>query len=333
MNVLVTGGAGSIGVYVVEALCARGDRVAVVDSMNDFYDPAFKRSRFRAFFPRAAPELHEINIVDEQRLGDVFTAFRPEGVVHLAAWASVRPSLRYPLLYTRENVEGTVNVFEQSVRHGVGNVVFASSSSVYGHTPPPFREDARCDSPVGSYGASKRAGELYAWMYHHAHGLPVICLRFFTVYGPWIRPDMAMWKFTERISRGEPITLHRMSSNNEEVQRDFTSVDDIVSGVLAALDRVSGFDIVNISAHDPVPLTRFVRAIEAGLGKTAIIQEKVLPVEEEIVTAADISRAQERLDYAPTVTIEDGARRFTSWYVQEFLPAFPTGLAPSRYWS
>jgi UDP-glucuronate 4-epimerase len=332
MNVLVTGGAGSIGVYVVRALLARGDAVTIVDSFNDFYDPAFKRHRLEVVLAgMPSPHVVEANIADADALAAAFTAARPEAVIHLAAWPGVRLSLQRPLLYTRENVDGTVNVFEESAKQKVKNVVFASSSSVYGRAKPPFREDARCDAQVSPYGASKRAGELFAAMYHHAHGLPVVCLRFFTVYGPWIRPDMALWTFTERIQRHEPITLHRRSADGTEVKRDFTHVRDIVQGVLAALDRNRGFDIINLSARDPVPLTRFIRAIEAGLGTSAVINEHILPPEEEVATAADITKAERQLGYHPTVKIEDGAKEFADWYVREFLPAFPTGLAPSAH--
>lgn len=333
MRVLVTGGGGSIGVHLVRALTARGDMVTVVDNFNDFYDPAFKRFRFQNVLANVtAPTVAEIDLIDAHAVRTVMEEVRPDRVVHLAAWPSVQVSIRQPLLYTQQNVLGTVNVFEAAVAAHVGGVVFASSSSVYGRTTAvPFREDARCDVPLAPYGASKRAGELYASMYHYLHGLPVTCLRFFTVYGPWIRPDMAPWKLTEKIMRGEPIELRTKAPNGDEVKRDFTYIDDIVSGVLAAIDRVRGFDIVNVGHDDPVSLPRFVRAIEQGTGKQATVREVDLGPEEAIVTAADLTHARDVLGYEPTVSIEDGMKRVAEWYAKEFVPAFPNGLQPSPY--
>ena len=335
MRILVTGGAGSVGVYVVRALITRGDEVTIIDNFNDFYDPAFKRARLTTMLAGARPPtVLEVNVADALALQEAFAQTRPEAVIHLAAWAGVRPSLAYPLLYTRENVEGTVGVLHAAVRHGVRQMVFASSSSVYPRgTPVPFREDAPCDTALSPYSASKRAGELYAQLYHDLYGLSVVCLRFFTVYGPWIRPDMAMWKFTERIVRGEPVPLRRAGPGGAEVKRDFTYVDDIVRGVLSALGRSGGFDIINLGNDTPVPLSRFVHSIEEALGKSATIQEEELGAWEEIATAADLTHAREALGYAPTIAIDEGVRRFVAWYQGEFLPNFPNGLAPSPYWA
>lgn len=333
MKVLVTGGAGSIGAHVVRALLQRGDQVAVVDNFNDFYDPALKRARLAAL-TRALPEysVQEADVTDAAALGTVFQRVQPDAVVHLAAWAAVHPSVRLAALYTRNNVEGTVNVFECCVAFQVRNVVFASSSSVYPRAAlPPLREDLACDMPLAPYGASKRAGELYARMYHYLHHLPIVCLRFFTVYGPWIRPDMAVWSFAERMLQRRPIELYRFGEDGTEVRRDFTYIDDVVSGVLSALDRNTTFDIINLGGSDPVPLTRLVRALEAALGREAVIEERVLPPEAALTTGADISKARALLGYAPTVSVEEGVRRFVDWYRGEFLEAFPQGLAPSRY--
>ncbi|TSC73190.1 MAG: NAD-dependent epimerase/dehydratase [Parcubacteria group bacterium Gr01-1014_38] len=335
MRILVTGGAGSIGVYVVRALLNRGDDVTIVDTFNDFYDPAFKRARLAAVLAGGrSPAVLGVNVADAPALQQSFAQARPEAIIHLAAWPGVRPSIAHPLLYTRENVEGTVGVLHAAVQHGVRQVVFASSSSVYPKaTPLPFREDAPCDTTLSPYSASKRAGELYARLYHDLHGLSVVCVRFFTVYGPWIRPDMAMWKFTERIIRGEPVPLRRTGPGGAEVKRDFTYVEDIVRGVLSALDRSGGFDIINLGNNTPVPLSRFVRLIEEALGKSAIIHEEELGAGEEIATAADLTHAREALGYAPTIAIDEGVRRFVAWYQKEFLPKFPNGLAPSPYWA
>jgi UDP-glucuronate 4-epimerase len=333
MKVLVTGGAGSIGVHVVRALIERGDEVSVVDNFNDFYDPQFKRVRFEKVLTGVkAPKLYEVDITDNAKLGDVFDEVKPEKVIHLAAWASVRPSVENPLLYTQQNVDGTVNVFEHSKRLAVKNVVFASSSSVYGRgITPPYRETSACDQPIAPYAASKRAGELYAWMYNYLHGLPIICLRFFTVYGPWMRPDMATWKFTERIFQGKEVSVNRFAADGSVVKRDFTFVSDIANGIIAALDKNKGFDIVNLGNNDPVALDRFVAAIEKGLGVSAKVTDKILAPEEAIVTAADLGHAQQVLGYTPTVSIEEGQQYFSAWYKNEYLKLFPGGLTPSKY--
>ncbi len=335
MRVLVTGGAGSIGVFVVRALLSRGDTVSVVDSFNDYYDVAFKRARLvQVLAGLPAPQVFEVSVVDEQVFHDVVEKIRPECIIHLAAWASIRPSVKFPLLYTRENIEGTVVVLQTAVDLRVPHVVFASSSSVYGGSGVlPFREDARCDTPTAPYPASKRAGELYASMYHHLYGLSVTCLRFFTVYGPWIRPDMAVWKFTERIFHDLPVTVYRKNAAGAVVKRDFTFVDDIVRGVVSATKNARGFDVINLGNNDSVPLERLVRAIETACGKTAVVEEKVLAREEDVVTAADITRAREILGFQPAISIEEGAQRFVQWYGTEFLPAYPRGLAPSKYYA
>jgi UDP-glucuronate 4-epimerase len=342
MKVLITGGAGSIGTYVTRALLERGDEVTVVDNFNDFYDPAFKRRRFEILLKGInAPQLLETDITNGAAIQKVVRVVSPERIIHLASWPSVQPSVKYPELYTTQNVVGTVNVFQAAVDAGVGGVVFASSSSIYGRdTPAPFREDAPCNQPLAPYGASKRSGELYAAMYHYLHKLPVTCLRFFTVYGPWIRPDMAAWRLTASIEKGEPIQLRSVTPDGATVERDFTYIDDIVRGVLAALDRVGGstpssvegFDIVNIGNDDPVPLTRLVAAIETALGKKAQVEQMPLAPEEAVVTAADLTHAREILGYEPTVSIEDGMKRVADWYRNEFVPGFPNGLAKSKYW-
>lgn len=333
MKVIVTGGAGSIGCYVVRKLLERGDEVLIIDDFNDFYDPEFKRFRLKAMLSNLAmPKVEEVDIRSEKEVNRIFGEFLPDKVVHLAAWAAVGPSLKNPLLYTQANVDGTVNIFEASRKNQVKNVVFASSSSVYGRNiTPPFTENVSCDSPIAPYAASKRAGELYAWMYNYLYDLPIVCLRFFTVYGPWIRPDMATWKFTEKIYRGGEISLNKQTPEGKEVKRDFTFIDDIVAGIISALDKNDNFDIINLGNDDPVPLGRFVAAIENGLQKKAKIVEKFLPPEEAVVTAADLTHARGVLDYEPKTSIEEGVKKFTEWYLKEFLPQFPEGLKPSKY--
>jgi UDP-glucuronate 4-epimerase len=334
MKVLVTGGAGSIGVFVVKALRSRGDEVVIVDDFNDFYDPQFKRVRLNAVLGGNVQKVFECDIRDANKLNDIFTEVKPDKVIHLAAWASVRPSVENPLLYTQVNVDGTVNVLQACVKNNVKNVVSASSSSVYGRgLNPPYREDMLCNNPIAPYAASKRAGELYASMFNYLYGLPVICLRFFTVYGPWMRPDMATWRLTENIYQDKKINLRKTTADGTEVKRDFTFVDDIVSGIILALDKNTGFDIVNLGNNDPVTLTRFVAAIENGLGKKAKVVEETLPAEEAIVTFADLTHAKEVLGFEPTTSIEEGQKRFSGWYQNEYQQLFPSGISKSNYWS
>jgi len=333
MKVIVTGGAGSIGCYVVKKLLERGDEVLIIDDFNDFYDPEFKRFRLNAMLSGLPmPKIEEVDIKNEAEIDRIFSEFIPDKVIHLAAWAAVRPSVENPLLYTQANVDGTVNIFQASQKNKVKNVVFASSSSVYGRNfTPPFTENVACDTPIAPYAASKRSGELYAWMFNYLYDLPIICLRFFTVYGPWIRPDMATWKFTEKIHKDEEIPVNKFTPEGKEVKRDFTYIDDIVSGIISALDKNSNFDIVNLGNDDPVTLSRFVSAIEAGLGKKAKIVEKLLPIEEAAVTAAELTHAREVLDYEPETSIEEGIKKFVDWYLSTFIKEFPEGLKKSNY--
>lgn len=331
MKVLITGGAGFIGAHVGQALQARGDAVVVLDNFNDYYDPRLKRTRVEHLLHQGTPVL-TVDITDASLVQQSIGAVRPDAVIHLAAWAGVRPARAFPEVFASVNVLGTVNVFEACRRAGVRRILFASSSSVYGAAAPvPSPEEAAGDDQRSSYGTSKRAGELYAALYHQLDGLQLTCLRFFTVYGPWGRPDMAYWKFTEAIERGQPIPLHLRAADGREVRRGFTEITDIVRGTLAALDRDLPFAIINLGSGDSVPLRRFVAALEAALQKTAQIEERTLPPDEEIQTGADVRRAQELLGYAPTVRIEDGLGRFVDWYRGEFPARFPGGLAPSRF--
>lgn len=332
MKVLVTGGAGLIGAHLGRALQARGDEVIVVDDFNPFYDPRLKRARIASLLAPKTPVI-EADVADASRMEAIMRDVLPDAVVHLAAWPGVRPSRAFPSLFASVNVLGTVNVLEASKKAGVHRVVFASSSSVYGpRAPVPSPEDSAGDQQVSGYGVSKRTGELYAFLYAHVEGLHVTCLRFFTVYGPWGRPDMAVWKFTRRILNEETISLNVRSAKGEEVRRDFTEVSDIVRGTIAALDKPVPFAVMNLGASDAVPLRRLVAALEDATGKFAIVEETVLPPEEAVDTCADLRRAKEALSFAPAVTIEEGAARFVRWYQEEFLKQFPDELQPSRYW-
>jgi UDP-glucuronate 4-epimerase len=309
MKVLVTGGAGFIGSHVVERLLARGDAVTVVDDFNDFYAPTLKRENVAAFAGRA--RVVEADITDAAALRAVFAAGAPDVVVHLAARAGVRPSLRQPLLYTQVNIVGTQHLLELAREFRVPKFVCASSSSVYGvNQKVPFAETDPIFQPISPYAATKLAGEALCHVYHHLYGLDVTCLRFFTVYGPRQRPDLAIRKFTESIAAGEPIELFGDGST----RRDYTYIDDILQGVLAAVDRRLGFAVINLGESRTVPLRELVELIERALGQKAVLRWLPTQPGDVPVTFADITRARELLGYRPQVPIEEGIGRFVAWF-------------------
>jgi len=321
MRVLLTGAAGFIGSSVSEALVRRGDHVIGVDNLNTFYDPAIKEENLRSVEQTAneAPgrfEAVRVDIVkDADRIRTLFEvpATRPDVVCHLAAWAGVRPSIQNPLIYAQTNVEGTARLLELAREFAVLPFVFASSSSVYGaRKEVPFRETDPVDDPISPYAATKKAGELLGYTWHHLHGIRFVGLRFFTVYGPRQRPEMAIHKFAARILAGEPIPMFGDGSTS----RDYTYIDDIVEGVVAALDRAHGtpgYRIYNLGGSETTTLAELVQHLERALGREATIQR--LPEQPGDVprTFADISRARDELGYAPRTPVERGIARFASW--------------------
>lgn len=311
MDVLVTGGAGFIGSHLVDRLLARGDRVVVLDNLNDYYDPAFKRENLSEARRSSRMTFVEGDILDADGLAALFEAHPVDVIVHLAARAGVRPSLEAPILYEQVNCRGTLNMLEMARRHGIRRFVFASSSSVYGNVKTiPFREDARIDRPVSPYAATKAAGELYCHNYHHLYGISVNALRFFTVYGPRGRPDMAIYKFTELIDRGEPIPFY----GDGTTARDYTYFSDIVDGIVAAVDRDLGFEIINLGESQTTSLNELVAIIEACLGKKAVLERLPLQPGDVTITCADVSLAKRLLDYAPSTPVAEGVARFVAWY-------------------
>jgi UDP-glucuronate 4-epimerase len=309
MNCLVTGGAGFIGSHLVERLLEGGHQVVCVDNLNPYYDPALKQARLARFRDRVRFE--HIDIADRAALEAVFRDGRIDKVCHLAAQAGVRYSLENPFVYADANYVGTMNVLELAKRHGVEHVVFASTSSVYGlREDLPLREEDRTDRPISIYSATKRACELLASCYHDLFGLNVTCLRFFTVYGPWGRPDMALFRFVRAILSGEPIDVY----NHGDMKRDFTYVSDIVDGFYRALGPTLGFAVVNLGSGSPVQLLDFVRLVEREVGKTARLN--FLPMQPGDVqeTHAAIDKAKRLLGWEPRVRIEEGVQRFVEWY-------------------
>jgi UDP-glucuronate 4-epimerase len=318
VSVLVTGGCGFIGSSLCQRLLGRGARVVCVDNFDPFYDPAFKRRTADALARSPGFRLVEGDIRDVEGLAAALAGEQVEMVVHLAARAGVRPSIESPLLYTQVNVEGTVAMLELARRLGVRSFVFGSSSSVYGNSAAvPFREDDAVAFPISPYAATKRAGELLCHTYAHLHGLAVVCLRFFTVYGPRQRPDLAIHKFARLMAAGEPIPYFGDGST----RRDYTYVDDIVQGIEGAMVYARAhpgcFELFNLGESDTVPLSRLVELLGAALGVHPVLRR--LPAQPGDVeqTFADVSRARAMLGYAPGVRIEQGIPRFVEWFRAE----------------
>jgi UDP-glucuronate 4-epimerase len=316
MNLLVTGGAGFIGSHLVEACVARGDTVSVVDNFNDFYDPAIKRSNASAF--PASVRIHEIDLCDPATVSAVLVAEKPDAVVHLAARAGVRPSVQFPELYLQTNILGTFNLLEAARQSSVPRFIFASSSSVYGASREfPFREDQALLQTLSPYGASKLAGEQLCSTFSHLYGMQVVCLRFFTVYGPRQRPDLAIHRFTHLITHGKPIEVYGDGS----AARDFTYVADTIQGVLGAIDfQGAPFEIFNLGENETIDLLATIGLIEEALGRKARINFHP-PVPGDMPrTYADITKARKLLNYRPKTSIRDGIPEFVRWYREKYGP-------------
>ncbi len=309
MKILVTGSAGFIGAHVVRALVRAGHSVVGVDSVSTYYDPALKEARLKHF--HSETKFVRGDLADRTVVEALCTEHQFDRVCHLAAQAGVRYSITDPWSYVSANVLATQNILEYAHRAGNIPVVYASSSSVYGDSETlPLSEDAACATPVSLYAATKRSTELMAHVYTNMYGMPTTGLRFFTAYGPWGRPDMAYFTFTRAILRGEPVRLF----NGGALSRDFTYIDDIVSGVVAALEAPVGYRLYNLGRGAPVELRAFVRAIEDAVGKRANIVEVPMQAGDVHATYADTTRAREAFGYAPTVSLAEGIPAFVKWY-------------------
>lgn len=311
-NLLVTGGAGFIGSHLCERLIERGDRVTCFDNFDPYYDPDRKMRNLEGVFGHSRFKLVRGNIVDGGLLQDVMAEHAVDGVVHLAARAGVRPSLEEPALYQEVNVGGTANVLEAARKSGIRSVVMASSSSVYGaNTKVPFCETDPVDQPISPYAASKRACELMAHVYHSLYGMDVICHRFFTVYGPRQRPDMAISKFVDRVQRGLPIDVYGDGST----RRDYTFVDDVVAGVIASVDRAEGLglQIFNLGNSQTITLCGLVDAIGNALGTEPLLRHRPEQLGDVKITYANIDKARRMLDYSPATPLDLGLSRYVSW--------------------
>lgn len=310
MNILVTGGAGFIGSAVAKKLVERGDRVVILDDFNDYYDPKLKRDRVAIFLKDVDVKVYEGDIRDKKLVEHIFSDEKIEKVVHLAAMAGVRNSLENPIIYADINVNGTLILLEAARKHHIKNFVYASSSSVYGkNEKQPFSESDSVDMPISPYAASKKADELFAHVWSHVYGLPTTGLRFFTVYGPWGRPDMALFMFTKNIFEEKPIEVN----NYGKMTRNFTYVDDIVSGTLVALDANFPYEVMNIGGDKEDTLLKFIEEIEKHVGKKSEKKMMPLPAGDVISTVADISKLR-ALGWAPTTRIDVGIKNFVDWY-------------------
>jgi len=310
-NVLVTGAAGFIGSHLCDALLARGDRVAGIDCFDSFYDPAVKRRNIADASRSDRFTLHEIDITDEAALNAVFEKERPDVVVHLAARAGVRPSLENPNLYHRVNIIGSQHILDACRAYPVSHLVFASSSSVYGGIKEtPFLETMTCDRPVSPYAATKRMNELMAHVCHHVYGLKVTLLRFFTVYGPRQRPEMAIHMFTRLLHEGKPIPMFGDGS----ARRDYTYIDDILDGLLKSVDTPLDYEIFNLGESHTTSLKALIDLLAETFDRPVNIRELPFPASDMVATFADITKAREMLGYDPKTTMREGLMKFAAWY-------------------
>ena len=333
MKVLVTGAAGFIGMHCIERLLARGDHVVGIDNLNDYYDVALKDSRLSRIADHAAFRFHRVSIEDKEAMAGIFAEEKPDRVIHLAAQAGVRYSLENPHAYIDANLQGFMNILEGCRHNDVAHLAYASSSSVYGgNAQMPFSEHHSVDHPVSLYAATKKANELMAHTYSHLYGLPTTGLRFFTVYGPWGRPDMALFLFTDAIRNGRPIDVF----NQGAMVRDFTYIDDIVEGVIRVLDKTATpdpdfdpmnpdpgtstapFRVFNIGNGNPTPLMDYIGALEDALGMTA--EKNMMPMQPGDVpaTSADTSELLDWVGFAPNTNVRDGVQRFVDWYIRYY---------------
>jgi UDP-glucuronate 4-epimerase len=315
-NILVTGGAGFIGSHLVDKLLTEGDcQVTIVDNFNDFYQPEIKRANIAAHLNNPCFKLYDADICCLETMHRVFAENRFDAIVHLAAWAGVRPSLLNPRLYANVNIQGTLNLLELAREFAVKQFVFGSSSSVYGiNCRIPFSEEDKIQKPISPYAATKAAGELLCYTFSHLYDIRAVCLRFFTVYGARQRPDLAIHKFSRLIWNDKPIPVF----GDGTTRRDYTFIDDIVQGVRAAIDyEKSNYEIFNLGESETVQLNDLISLLEENLDKRAIIEKCEMQPGDVPITFADISKARNLLNYHPQTKIEDGIPKFAQWFKSE----------------
>lgn len=318
-TILLTGSAGFIGFHTAKKLLERGDSVIGIDNFNDYYNPQIKEDRNKILEKFENFKLYRGDISDIGFLDDIFSGNMIDVVCHLAAQAGVRYSIENPFAYERANMLGTLNIFEMCRKHNIHSVVYASSSSVYGNTKQtPFNEDMKLDKPISLYAATKKANELYAYVYHHLYGIKMVGLRFFTVYGPWGRPDMAYFAFTDSIINNQPVKIF----NRGNQRRDFTYIDDITQGIISSIDKIHegelNYEIFNLGNSTPENLLDFMGTIESALGKTAVKEMVDAQPGDVTETFADITKSKAMLNYNPKTPLREGIPKFIEWYRDYF---------------
>ena len=315
MKILVTGGAGFIGSHLIKKLLEENFTAVCVDNFNNYYNPEIKEENVSRFINNSNFKLYREDIRNFEALDKIFEKERFDKVVHLAAMAGVRNSIRYPALYSEVNIQGTINLLELAGKYKIKNFIFASSSSVYGgNTKIPFSESDQVNHPISPYAATKKAGELICHTYHHLYHLNIICLRFFTVYGPSGRPDMAPYKFTRKILAGEEISMFGDGSS----QRNYTYIDDITEGIYSALNKDFGYEIINLGGSQLISLKNFISLIENISGRKAKIKQVGEQSGDMPITSADISKAKRLLDYCPKTDIKKGMNIFIDWFKKKY---------------
>lgn len=314
MNIAVTGGAGFIGSHLCQKLINIGFKVICIDNFDDFYNPHLKEDNISEIIDNPGFRLYSSDICNQDQMEEVFSKNQIEMVIHLAARAGVRPSIKNPFIYGKVNVLGTINLLECCKKYNIDKFIFASSSSVYGGNKKiPFSEDDSVDCPISPYAATKKAGELVCYTYYSLYKISVFCFRFFTVYGPRQRPEMAIHKFTRRILKGEQIEIYGDGSSS----RDYTYIDDVISGVVNSLDRIEGFEVINLGNSKTVKLMDLIRLIEAVTDKKASLKFSDRQPGDVFITHADIRKARKMLKYLPDTNIKEGLIRFVKWYKEK----------------
>jgi UDP-glucuronate 4-epimerase len=314
MKIFVTGAAGFVGSRLAKTLLDRGDTVIGFDNFDPYYDRSHKERHLRDLLPHPAFTFIEGDLRDAPFLLKLFSQRQPDAIAHMAAMAAVRYSMNHPLIYGEVNVQGTMNLLDAARQTSKPRCVLASTGSVYGtSTPVPFKESAAADRPLAPYPASKRAMELMAHCFHHLWKMPTTIVRFFNVYGPHGRPDMMPWQWTLDILAGKPLTLY----NAGRIRRDWTYIDDIVNGLVLALDRPFDYEIVNLGCSNPVENLRLIEVLENLLGKKAVIVDTPTPPTEPMITYADVGKARELLGYSPKTQVEAGMKAFIEWMRSE----------------
>ena len=314
MAILITGGAGFIGSHLTERLLAETEEILCIDNFNDFYDPAIKRCNVARFIDNDKYKLLEGDIRNKEWINEVFQKHSIKSVVHLAARAGVRPSLTEPYLYEDVNVFGTLNILEACKDHNVDQMIFGSSSSVYGiNSKVPFSEEDPLQKPISPYATTKITGEMLCHTYHHLYGIRIVALRFFTVYGPRQRPEMAIHKFTRAVNMGKEIPMYGDGTS----RRDYTFIDDIINGIVASLRSSLKYEVLNLGESDTIQLIDLIDLIQKNMGKKAKIKKYSLQPGDVPITYASIEKAKKLIGYSPKVSIQEGIFRFCQWYKTE----------------